>query len=378
MTRQILGCRRLALSVGLSFAAAAAFAQAPGEKFRAQHAQLANQFDSAFVSQAKMFEEIAAIDESPSARDARDRFEKTLRMQASMSMAEMMAMMRTANNMHMHGPFEELESALGREMTESLQASYSSAEIEGAYRNSPLPARAVEVIRVGREFESRLYDILADNLIQDKGAALADAVQTYLARSSSVPAKPKPARLLLEHPQAQAFKEGYPKLSGILWSAQWLQLATLEAMIHEADDAHYWGSVDAVRERFRHKLAHGADMASSTPVELPMAPTIAPTLFSLSPEAAIVLDNLNMLETVLADVLAYPNLRNKAAVMSSVVDEFTANADNVDTTIDYLASALRGGIYNQGGPAIGELSESERNRSRMEMGMRHSMVMSAP
>ena len=109
-----------------------------------------------------------------------------------------------------------------------------------------------------------------------------------------------------------------------------------------------------------------------------MAPAIAPRLFSLSQETAIILDNLNMFETVVADILGYPNVENKAAVVDSLVDEFTNQAENFDPTIDYLASALRGGIYNQGGPALGELSQSERNRSRMEMGMRHSMIMSTP
>jgi hypothetical protein len=47
-------------------------------------------------------------------------------------------------------------------------------------------------------------------------------------------------------------------------------------------------------------------------------------------------------------------------------------------TMDYLLNALRGGIFNQGGPAIGELGQSERNRSRSAMEMQHSMIMTAP
>jgi hypothetical protein len=53
--------------------------------------------------------------------------------------------------------------------------------------------------------------------------------------------------------------------------------------------------------------------------------------------------------------------------------------DDVATDhMSYLLSALRGGISNQGGPAIGELQGSERNRSRKAMGMQHHMSMSAP
>ena len=109
-----------------------------------------------------------------------------------------------------------------------------------------------------------------------------------------------------------------------------------------------------------------------------MAPAIAPTLLTLNAETAIVLDNLRMFETVLADILTYPNLDDKPALVDSLVDEFTNHGENFDPTIDYLISALRGGIYNQGGPAIGELSQSERNRSRMEMGMQHAMIMGTP
>ena len=85
-----------------------------------------------------------------------------------------------------------------------------------------------------------------------------------------------------------------------------------------------------------------------------------------------------MFETVLADILTYPNLEDKSALVDLLVEEFTNHAGNFDPTIDYVVSALRGGIYNQGGPAIGELSQSERNQSRMEMGMQHAMIMGTP
>ena len=290
-------------------------------------------------------------------------------MRANMSMAEMMAMMKMDAGMAMPGPFDEFESTVSSEMMELLQTQHSSAEILDAFEDSRLPNRVIEVIRSGRTFENRIYEILADNSISDKAAALNDAVATYLSRDLSVPARPKPASLLLNHPYAGAFVDGYPKLSSLLWSTQWLQLATIEAMILQERDSYYWGSVEAVRGRFQDKMQDSAMSRSPLPVELPMAPAIAPTLFTLNSEAAIILDNLNMFETVVADTLAYPNLRNKEAIVNSLVDEFTNHAENFDPTIDYLVSALRGGIYNQGGPAIGELSQSERNRSRMEMGM---------
>ena len=383
MTRQVLGYRIPTLASSLVFSLALApcmvtalFAQAVGEKLGKAQPELAALIDAAYISQARMFAEIMAIDRSAASRDARNQFEQSLRMRADMSMAEMMAMMKTHASMQMPGPYDESESRISREMMELLQTRHASAEVLDAYADSRLLEPVVQVIRLGRRLESQIYEILADNSISDKRAALDDAVQTYLSAGFSVPVRPKPASLLLDHPYAGAFAAGYPKLSSVLWSTKWLQLATIEALILQEQDPYYWGSLETVRERFQSKIQDST--RSPLPVELPMAPAIAPTLFTLNPEAAIVLDNLNMFETVVADVLTYPNLRNKAGVLSSLVDEFTNHAENFDPTIDYLVSALRGGIYNQGGPAIGELSHSERNRSRLEMGMQHSMIMSTP
>ena len=386
MTRQVLGHRIPALAssvlvllVSIFFVVTAAFAQAVGEKFSDVEPELANFIDAAYIAQAAMFSGISAIDNSPETADARNEFAGSLQMRANMSMAQMMAMMammRTDSGMQMPGPFDEQESAVSSEMMGLLRTRPLRRDIEAAYEDSSLPSQVVEVIRRGRSFESRIYEIFADSSVRDKTAALADAVATYVSAGLSVPARPKPASLLLDHPYAGAFVDGYPKLSSVLWSTQWLRLATIEAMILQEQDTYYWGSLETVRERFESKIVDST--RSPLPVELPRAPAIAPTLFTLNAEAAIVLDNLSMFETVLADMLTYPNLDDKLALVDSLVDEFTNHAENFDPTIDYLISSLRGGIYNQGGPAIGELSQSERNRSRMEMGMQHAMIMGTP
>lgn len=385
MTSQALGRRIQALASTLLLAfiltlvvVTGGLSQTIRTQFRTQQPELADLLDAAYLAQATVFDEILAIGDSPAAREARDQFEASLRMRASMSMADMMVMMRMQSGSQALGPFDELEFPVSTELRRLLRSPHSRREVRGAYDDSLLPNRAVEVIRLGRLFETRVFEILADQSIDEKAAALDDAVGTYLADALSVPARPKPASLLLDHPYAGTFAEGYPKLSGLLWSSEWLQLAAMEAMIFEQRDVYYSGSVDKVKERFQGKIADRERTDSPTPLELPMAPAIAPTLFSLSPQTAIVLDNLNMFETIVADILTYPNLENKATTIDSVVDDFTDHANGFDETIDYLVSALRGGIYNQGGPAIGELSESERNRSRMEMGMQHSMIMSVP
>jgi len=353
-------------------------AQEIGEKFREDQRALAELFDAAYIAHATMFAEIAAIDGSAGLRAARDEFERSLRRRADMSMAEMMAKMRMDAHGATLGPFDEMESELVGELAAALRRRHAREAVRGAYESSRLPERVVEAIRLGRLFERDLYEIFADDAVDDKGAALRDALAEYRSSELAVPMRPMPAGELFDRSYSRAFVNGYPKLSKLLWSVQWLQLATIEAMILRDEAAYYWESVETVRERFETKLAGGPQAGSPMPVELPMTPAIAPRLFTLSPESAIVLDNLNVFETAVADILSYPNLANKAGLLESLVDRFTERGGNFETTIDYLVSALRGGIYNQGGPAVGELRQSERNRSRMEMGMQHSMIMSTP
>jgi hypothetical protein len=61
--------------------------------------------------------------------------------------------------------------------------------------------------------------------------------------------------------------------------------------------------------------------------------------------------------------------------MDAVGAEFTNGQANIARDDIYLLSVLRGGIFYQGGPAVGDLSQSERNRSRSYMEMQHSSVM---
>jgi hypothetical protein len=114
------------------------------------------------------------------------------------------------------------------------------------------------------------------------------------------------------------------------------------------------------------------------PSEMPTVPAIAPQLYSQAPRAAIVIDNLNMFEVAVADILAYPNAENRQPAIESLITNFTDEERALTDIEQYLTSALRGGIFNQGGPAIGALDQSERNRSRARMGMKHQMIMSMP
>lgn len=355
-------------------------------KIQQQYPEVADLFNAFDVTQAKAFEEIAAINANPAMQQARNELLMNMNMRANMTMSEMMSagMMTHDGPMDMgmgNGPYHDLEVAARVELIEVMRGKHSNETAEAAFENSSAIGRhTAEVFKHGRNFEEALFTIYIDDDVQDKRAAVAVAIENYLSdEQHSVATVPKESDYLLEHDQANGLKTAFPLLSGFLWTQQWLQLAALEAVILQGLDSQFNGGVDVALERFWNKVGSSGGMTMfPAPSELPMAPAIAPDLYSQSPEAAIILDNLNLLETVVADILAFPNAENREELMDQAVTYFTDKESNNAQSMDYLLFALRGGIYNQGGPAVGELMQSERNRAREAMNMQHNMIMSSP
>ena len=373
----------LVAALGCAGAAHAQTAQVD-DVARNAHPELAGLLDAFTITQAGAFDAIAEINSSPETMAARMELAMHLEMLANMTMREMMAMgghSPAEMNMDMDNPFGEREAAARATLREQLRRQHDPETAAAAFRGSAsLDRRTAAIIERGRRFERLLLDIYLDDSIGDKQAAVADAIANYMADDiHSVASSPKNVGLLLTHDQAGAFQTGFPLLRGLLWSNQWLELAALEAVVLEHVDSNVGGGVDTALERFWNKMGSTGGMTMfPAPVELPMAPAIAPNLYSQSMEAAIIIDNLNVLETIVADIMAYPNLDNRAGLIESFTAEFTNKTDNLNDSMSYLLFALRGGIYNQGGPAVGELMQSERNRSRSAMDMEHAMVMSQP
>lgn len=357
-------------------------------EIREQYPEVADLFNAFDVTQAKALEEIAAINANPATQQVRNELQMNMNMRANMSMSEMMAagMMNHDGPVDMdmgmsNGPHHDLEVAARMRLLEVMRGKHSDEAAENAFENSSALGRhTAEVFKHGRNFEEALFTIYIDDNIDDKLAAVAGAIENYLSDDQhSVAIVPKESDYLLNHDQANGLKTAFPLMSGFLWTHQWLQLAALEAVILQGLDSQFNGGVDVALERFWNKIGSSGGMSMfPPPSELPMAPAIAPDLYSQSPEAAIILDNLNLLETVIADILAYPNAENRDELMDQAVTYFTDKESNNGQSMDYLLFALRGGIYNQGGPAVGELMQSERNRAREAMNMQHNMIMSSP
>ena len=348
-----------------------------------EYPELANLYNAFDVTQAGIYDAIAAIGLDPASQDGRMELKLHL---------DMMAEMDHGGHgghgggmvMDMDGHFGQLETDARIELGETVRGIHSDSQSQEAFANSSvLTALASGVLAQGRSFERAVWDIFADNStsIYQKQMAIDEAVQDY--RSSNprlaVSLSPKTADLYLDHIYADAFRMGYPKLSGLLYSNQWLQLASLEAIIIGQVDPQFGGQVPLTLERYWNKVGSDTGMTMfPAPPEMPSAPAISPQLYSQAPQASIIIDNLNMLESALADVIAYPNLQDRASVIDQLVAQYTSDDMYLADTMDYLLNALRGGIFNQGGPAIGDLSRSERNRSRDAMSMNHTMIMSSP
>ena len=359
------------------------YAQSQSGSLNNEYPELASLYNAFDVTQAGIYDAIEGIGSDPASEDGRMELKMHLDMMADMDHGghggHGGGMM-----MDMDGHFGQLETDARIALGELVRGNHSLEQAESAFENSSaLTERAAKVLAHGRSFERTIWNIFSNDstTIYQKQMAIEEAVQEYRNSepTAAVSLSPKTADLYLGHIYADAFRMGFPKLSGLLYANQWLQLASLEAIIIGQVDPQFGGRVPLTMERYWNKVGSDTGMTMfPAPTEMPSAPAISPQLYSQAPQAAIIIDNLNMLESALADVVAYPNLQDRETVIDQVVAQYTSDDMHLAETMEYLLNALRGGIFNQGGPAIGDLSRSERNRSRDAMNMNHTMIMSAP
>lgn len=350
------------------------------------HPDLAKLFRAQDVVQAAIYDAMSDINNSSETMSARMETKMQIDMLNNMNMNDHMAMGHGGNEMamNMSGPYGELEVQARVANANLLRREHSTTDAESAFENAEsLPVHAWRVLAWGRKFERDLLDIYANPgaSVAQKRQQVDTLIETYQAEDArhAISLIPKNADLYLAHEYANSAKTAFPRLSTLLWTNQWAQLAALEAIVVGQLDSQFEGRVPVTLERYWNKVGSDAGMTMfPVPVEMPSVPAIAPSVYSEIPQAAVIIDNLNMLEAAMADIIAYPELENRDELLESIATEFTSASDNVSDEMNYLLSALRGGIFNQGGPAIGELSGSERNRSRSAMNMQHTMIMSSP
>jgi hypothetical protein len=168
--------------------------------------------------------------------------------------------------------------------------------------------------------------------------------------------------ILYDHPFTWAFRTGYPDLGGFVWAGHWYQLAASEPLMLSKTPDERLAGLATVRSRYFAKLSYG-EPPEFFPSELPLTPPIAPLLVSAHPRAAIILDNLNMLQDVLSDILVAPGAKDVQAALDETITQFLDPTFRVTDRYDWMVMALRHSIFNQGGPALGTMTRTERNNS---------------
>ena len=262
------------------------------------------------------------------------------------------------------------ESDVYRQMTrriaESALSSFPDPEAEKGY--AALGARGAEIIRRTHAFHREVLAIFASLEASDRERALDAAVDRYLSRPTvALPDVPKDMTILYDHPYTSFVTDDidprrtrtYPSLTGFVWASHWFQLAVQEPL---ADSEARLQGLKVVTERFQRKLSAGKP-PDDFPMELPLAPAISPGLVSAHLRAAAIIDNLNMMHDVLADVLVHPKVGNVRAAIDEVIVQFTDRSYRVVDVDEWITMALRHSIFAQGGPALGTMTQSDRNSS---------------
>ena len=224
-----------------------------------------------------------------------------------------------------------------------------------------LGPRGAEIVRWGHAFQREVISILADPTVADPAAALTEALERYESRpEAALPRVPKNMDILYGHAYALGFRTGYADLDGLIWAGHWLRLAATEPLTDLPPGPDREAGLDTVTTRYYAKLSYG-EPPEFFPSEIPLAPAIAPGFIWISPESAMVWDNLSMLLEVLADVLASPQSVDVPVAIEATVDFFMDPALAVTDQDEWEIMALRHGIFFQGGYPLAVMLENERN-----------------
>jgi hypothetical protein len=232
--------------------------------------------------------------------------------------------------------------------------------------------RGAALIRGGFAFHREVIAIYASRSPDERKSALDAAVRNY--RSGAGPVLPDAAKdmsILYDHaytsfvpptpPELEPRRElPYPKLTGFMWAARWYELAVVEPLDTFGDPAERDRGLAIVAERLKGKLSFGTP-PNAFPTELPLAPAIAPGLVALHDRSAAVIDNLNMMLDIIADVLVHPAVADRRAALDEVIARFADRQYRCVQVDEWIVVALRHSIFAQGGPALASMTAQERN-----------------
>ena len=156
-------------------------------------------------------------------------------------------------------------------------------------------ARAMEWTHV---LHDQLIDILSDDRVRDKPAALRRAIDFYRRDPLAIAARPLKTELLSAFPYSHEFHHAYPQCMGVMMAYHWLQGAQYDAVPG--------GWVEGALARFRELLAW-------PPQYFPLSHKSGPKFHERAPEAGYIFDNLHMLHHLAQDILITDKIRGPEA-----------------------------------------------------------------
>jgi hypothetical protein len=325
--------------------------------------ELTNAMRAHDVVFARVLEEIDVTNSSPTSAIGKQLLKDSL---VELSEASASHYHSSGGHLAMLGPFRVFESRATPSLISTIRKQHDPEQPELTLADlSSLTPRAVATLDRGREFIEEVIAIHVDDGYPDKKAAVADAIKVYLSDDeTSVSPRPKSADLLSEHPYAYAYSAGFPQFSGLNWASQWLKLATLEIIITSPDRESETRDLENALSLYEDKTTRLHGSLVSLPSDIPAIPSIAPNFYTVHPEASSIIDNLEALKVVIADILSHPDEFDRKAAIDTMVGKYTDKNSDIIKPTDYMLFVLRGGIYNAGGPARGGMDQPDRNYSR--------------
>ena len=158
--------------------------------------------------------------------------------------------------------------------------------------------RTATAIDWTHHLHEQLYDILADERIEDRVAAGEAAITHYLGRPDAAFSTRGygHAFMMAGGTWAGTFAQRFPEVNGILWAYHWHHAAVYEALMEEDAD-------DRARELDRVLRVFEDSVLVDPPEYMPLTAEVAPRFGAAFPAAAHIFDNLHMMHDVVNDIM---------------------------------------------------------------------------
>jgi hypothetical protein len=219
-------------------------------------------------------------------------------------------------------------------------------------RYARLVPLAKEMFEWAHVLHRQAYDILADDDVADKDAAMDGLLAYYLSSPLAFTDVPKGMAIMDEQYFSKEFRQRYPKFNGLIWAYHWLQVAVHEPLLLHDTPEERQTAMNALLARFWQMLE---DPPSKLPSEMPMTAAIAPEFTERYPRFAAIFDNLHMMHDVISDILVSDQVDDKRREIYRQADLFRDPDAMAVSREEWIAMAIGHGLDAQGGPAVGIL-----------------------